>query len=87
MLKAFSTHQQCYAINLFCVYQLSRAHREHYCDKTGSVLPVEHFKLPAPVEDAFKKDVSLYAVYLLTYLLILTLYRMYTIFVVIYQAN
>ena len=52
----------------FCVFQLSRAHREHYCDKTESLLPVEHFKLPAPVEDEFKKDVSLYAIHLFAFL-------------------
>jgi len=54
----------------FCVLQLSRAHREHYCDKTGTVQKVEHFQLPAPVEDAFKKDVSLYAISVLSIIVI-----------------
>ena len=49
-------------MQLFCDVQLSRAHREHYCDKTGTVQKVDHFQLPAPVDDAFKKDVSLYAI-------------------------
>ena len=51
----------------YSVIQLSRAHREHYCDKTGTIQKVDHFQLPAPVEDAFKKDVALYAVHLLSY--------------------
>lgn len=39
----------------FC--KLSQAHREHYCDDTETVPKVEHFQIPAPTDDEFKKNV------------------------------